>query len=77
MTAAANKVGIHFNLLMLDEALDGLDSDLKVKAFNLLSELEKDHASILVIDHAQELKSLFNRRFDVFLEQDRSFIREV
>jgi DNA repair exonuclease SbcCD ATPase subunit len=77
MKSAANKVGVHFNLLMLDEALDGLDSDLKVKAFNLLSELEKDHTSILVIDHAQELKSLFNRRFEVSLEQDRSFIREV
>jgi exonuclease SbcC len=76
MKAASNKIGLNFNLLMFDESLDGLSADLKVKAFNLFCELEKSHESILVIDHAEELKSLFSRRFNVTLENDRSIIEE-
>jgi len=77
MKAASNKIGIHFDTIMLDEGLDGLDADLKIKAFNLLSELENTYENILVIDHAEELKSLFSRRFNVSLESDHSVITEV
>lgn len=76
MKASANRSGIHVDTLMFDEALDGLDSELKVKAFDLFSELEKDHGSVVVIDHSSELKELFVRRFNVVITGDVSSISE-
>lgn len=76
MKAAANQAGIHFNQLFFDEALDGLDSDLKVKSYRLFEELSKDHESILVIDHSSDLQNLFSRRFFVKLVDDVSTIEE-
>jgi DNA repair exonuclease SbcCD ATPase subunit len=75
MNAAANNAGVHFDTLFFDEALDGLDSDLKVKAFSLFQELEKEHGSILVIEHSTEFKSLFDRRYEVTLVEDKSVVR--
>lgn len=74
MKAAANRAGIHFNALFFDEALDGLSSDLKLKAFNLFSELSKDHESVFVIDHDEALKTLFSKSMHVILENDESRI---
>lgn len=76
MKAASNNAGIHFDNLYFDEALDGLDSDLKVKAFSLFEELEKEHASVLVIDHSPELQQLFTKRYKVSMESDVSSIEE-
>lgn len=72
MKAAANNAGAHFSDLFFDEALDGLDSDLKVKAFSLFQELEQDHETVLLIDHAPEFQNLFERRFKVTLAGDTS-----
>lgn len=77
MQAAANKAGTFFSTLCFDEALDGLDSDLKVKAFGLFEELSKSHDSILVIDHSQEFKELFTKRYKVSLESDESTLEMV
>lgn len=72
MKASANRAGVHFANLFFDEALDGLDSDLKVKAFSLFSELETNHESILLIDHAPEFQNLFTKRYYVSMEEDSS-----
>jgi DNA repair exonuclease SbcCD ATPase subunit len=72
MDAAANQAGVHFSTVFLDEALDGLDPDLKVKAFGLLQELEKRHESVFVIEHSTEFKSLFDKQFHVILDGDSS-----
>ncbi len=76
MKAAANSAGVHFSNLFFDEALDGLDSDLKVKAYNLFTELETEHEAILVIEHSSEFKTLFNKQYHVTLESDASTIEE-
>ena len=76
MEAASNQAGVHFDTLFFDEALDGLDSDLKVKAFNLFSELATKHSSVFLIDHAQEFQSLFHRKFHVTINGDISSIEE-
>ena len=76
MAAAANSAGVHFDNLFFDEALDGLDATLKVKAFDLFQELEKDHESVLLIDHAPEFQNLFNKRYQVSLTSDTSTIQE-
>lgn len=77
MKASANKAGIHFSALFFDEVLDGLSSDLKIKALGVFQELELEHNSILVIDHAIEIQSHFDRRFNVTLQSDESIIEEV
>lgn len=76
MSAAANRAGVHFNVLCFDEVLDGLSSDLKVKALGLFQELESQHETILLVDHATEIQSQFSRRFNVTLEGDCSRVEE-
>ena len=77
MEAAANRAGEHFNVLCFDEVLDGLSSELKLKALGIFQELEMCHESILVTDHAPELFSHFSRRFNVTLHNDCSIVEEA
>ncbi len=74
MKAASNKIGVHFDTLFLDEALDGLDSELKTKAFNLLTELSTKHSTVMVIDHFDSFKTLFDKKISVQLINDESVI---
>lgn len=74
MKAASNKSGVHFDNLFMDEALDGLDTALKLKAFRLFESLATEHSSILMIDHASEFQTLFNKKFIVSLSEDKSYI---
>lgn len=77
MDAAANTGGVHFSAVMMDEALDGLDNSLKLKAFRLLEDLSTTHETVLVVDHSEELQNLFSRKFKVEMEADCSRIQEV
>lgn len=72
MKASANAAGAHFDTLAFDEALDGLDTNMKVKAFRLFEELATQHENVLVIDHATELQSLFETKFEVTMIGDKS-----
>lgn len=74
MKMASNKAGVHFSMLCFDESLNGLDDDLKTKAFSLFQSLESEHESIFLIDHCEQLKSLFNNRYSVILSSDNSII---
>lgn len=74
MLYAANQAGIHVSTLMFDEALDGLDTNLKLKAFAFFETLSTDHASILLIDHAPEFQSMFDNKYAVSLSGDNSEI---
>jgi DNA repair exonuclease SbcCD ATPase subunit len=74
MRAAANNAGISFNLLCFDEAISGLDSSLKSKAYGLFESLAKDHASVLVVEHDNEFQELFSNRYKVQLVGDESQI---
>lgn len=74
MEAASNKVGTSVEAIFLDEALDGLDSNLKIKAFRLLQELANKYATVLVVDHAVEFHELFTTRYQVTLVDDESKI---
>lgn len=72
--AAANKAGVHFDTLAFDEALDGLDGELKVKAFGLFESLAKDHTTVLMVDHNESFQNLFSTRCRVSLNEDASHI---
>lgn len=63
MQAAENTAGIKFHTLMLDEAMNGLDANLKVKAFTLLQELEQRYETIILIDHEESFKQMFSNKF--------------
>lgn len=76
MKAAANKAGVHFSQLFFDEALDGLDAELKVKSYRLFEELATEHESVILIDHEVSLQNLFTKRFSVKLVDDESQIEE-
>lgn len=77
MEAAANNAGVHFDCLMFDEPLAGLDDNLKAKAFSLFESLSIKHSSVLIIEHDEGFKSLFSNRFNVSIEGDVSTIVQL
>lgn len=77
MEASSNSAGTHFSALMFDEALDGLDTSMKLKAFRVFEELATKHETVLVVDHCEELKELFQTRFEVSMEADASRIERL
>jgi DNA repair exonuclease SbcCD ATPase subunit len=76
MEATANKVGAHMSTLMFDEALEGLDPVLKLKAFNLFAELSLRHETVFVIDHDKAFQSLFDNKIHVTMINDVSTVTE-
>lgn len=77
MESVANKGGVKFNLLCFDEPMDGLDTNLKIKAFSLFEELATKHESVLVIEHDNELKSMFLTQYQVTLTDNGSIIKRL
>lgn len=77
MKSSSNSSGTHFSSLMFDEALDGLDTSMKLKAFRLFEELATEHETVLVVDHCEELKELFPTKFEVSMESDASRIDKL
>lgn len=77
MAASANKAGMDFGTIFLDEPLNGLDLDMKVRTFALFEELAERHISVLVVEHAEEFKTLFSRQYAVKLGAEGSALEEV
>ena len=63
--------------LWIDEAFDGLSEEFKVKAFHLLSAMNKDYSTIYVVEHSQELKSLFFNQYKISLVDGRSTLEKT
>jgi DNA repair exonuclease SbcCD ATPase subunit len=76
MKAVGNHHGAP-SALFFDEALDGLSESLKLQAFKLFESLQNDYESIFIVDHSTELKSCFDRRFEVALENGESQLAEA
>lgn len=76
MKEVSNNAGVHFNTLFFDESLDGLDSELKAKAYRLFQSLSTEHENILVIDHDPGLKLMFDKSLSVELIAGNSEIHE-
>lgn len=77
MKSASNRAGIHFDNLYFDEALDGLDAELKLKAFSLFETLAVDHKAIMLVEHATEFQTLFTNKYHVTLEADVSQFERI
>lgn len=69
--------GVTFNALFFDEVFSGLDEVMKAKGFRLLESLALEHESVFCIDHSEELKTRFNRRYEVELVDGESKIQEA
>lgn len=76
MKAAQNKAGIAFDMIMLDEAFNGLSDEAKNKSFGLFQHLEKEYSTVLCIDHSAELKQNFEKVFNVSKINGHSSINE-
>lgn len=76
MQVVQNHSGVSINALFFDEALDGLDENLKKRAYNLLTKLSLDYEAILVVEHSQELKALFPNKITVSLQDGKSVFHE-
>lgn len=66
MRVSTDVSGLSFNLAFIDEALDGLDEDFKLKAFRML-EAESRYDAIFLVDHSESLKVLANNQMHVRL----------
>lgn len=67
MAVVGNKTSGGFSAVFFDEALEGLDENLKIKAYALLESLTEKHESVFVVEHSEALKALFHNRIDVAL----------
>lgn len=77
MKTAANRSNVRFEQIFIDEGLDGLDDELKVKSFYLLEALCTDYTSIYIVEHNSELKNMFTSRFEVTNINGNSTISKI
>ena len=77
MKIVANHNAVKFDAIFLDEFADGCDEHIKAKSFGLLQNLALDYGSVFAIDHSEGLKSMFNNRVDVRLENGTSQVEKA
>ena len=76
MKAVSNHSGVSFNQVFFDEALDGMDENLKTKSYRLLEALATNYESVFVVEHSTELKNLFTNKITVNLVNGHSELSE-
>lgn len=77
MSAVSNYSGVNFNCVWFDEALDGMDDNTKIMAFDLLNSLTNKYESIFVVDHSETFKSLFSNKYEVQLINGSSRVEKT
>lgn len=76
MRAVSNYSGVSFKQVWFDEGLDGLDEQMKLKAFGLLQTLSQEYESIFVVEHSEALKPMFLSSYSVRLVNGSSEIEK-
>lgn len=77
MDLAATREGVELDLLMIDEALDGLDKEGTARVLRLLQTLRSRRGSIFVVSHNEDVSELFERGLAVVREDGVSRIEMV
>lgn len=77
MKQVANYNGLQLSALFFDEATDGLDESMKLRAFKLLEALSVDYYSVFLVDHSQDLKALITNQYMVKLVNGGSVIEKA
>lgn len=75
MKQASNNSLTNFSQIFLDESLDGMDENFKMKAYGLLEELSMTYESIFLVEHSTELKAHFTNSIKVELVNGKSEIQ--
>lgn len=74
MKTVQNHHTINFEHIFLDEGLDGLDENFKLKAYGLLQSLALDYNSVFVVEHSSELKAQFENQMYIELTSEGSIV---
>lgn len=77
MQAVSNHHAIQPQQLFFDESLDGMDSNMKEKAYRLLETISQGYESIFVVEHSENLKTLFPNSYTVSLTNEGSVIEKI
>jgi len=77
MKSISNHNGINFGQIFFDEALDGMDDNVKIKSFSLFTSLSTQYESVFVVDHSEAIKSMFTKEHSVRLVDGHSQIEET
>ncbi len=76
MKQVSNHHGVNFNCAFLDEALDGLDENMKLKALGLLRTLALYYENVFVVEHSEALKAHFDNTISVTLVNGESQLEQ-
>lgn len=77
MQAVSNQSGVNFNQVFFDEATDGLDTEMKLKAYGMLETLSQQYESIFLVEHSEDLKAMANNSYRVELINGESHVEKV
>lgn len=77
MKAVQNHHGISINQVWLDEALDGLDDNNKLKAVGLLEKLALEVGSVYFVEHSEGVKAMVDSKIKVELVNGQSQIEKA
>lgn len=77
MDLAATREGITLDLLMIDEALDGMDKVGTARAIQVLQKLRKRRGSIFVISHSDDMSEMFEHGLVVVREDGVSRVEDI
>ena len=73
----ASRSGKRFNLLLLDEVFEGVDSDGLYYVMKVLEDIAKRKSSVFVITHRDELKDHFSDEILMSRQNGLSYIQET
>lgn len=76
MKTISEKHGVTFSQVFFDEALDGLDDNMKLKALGLLQKLQTKYEQIFVVEHNEALKAMISNQYRVTLSNGDSTIEK-
>lgn len=72
MKTVQNRHGISLNQLYFDEATDGLDENMKLKALKMLETLTLEYQAVFLVEHSEKLKAFANNVYQVELVNGES-----
>jgi ABC-type Mn2+/Zn2+ transport system ATPase subunit len=77
MKAVTNHSGVYFNSLFFDEALDGCDNVVKMKALRLLESLTLEYESVFLVEHSDVISTAVNNKYSVTNHNGNSIVCQL
>ena len=77
MDLAASREGIQLDMLLIDEALDGLDRPGTARVLKLLQKMRSRRGTIFVISHNDDMVDMFEKGIRVIREDGVSRVERI